>query len=291
MARAAALVTWILTLTALAACRGDATTVDAGDQTPTSATPTPPPSDAPTPDGLVLQVRTGGGFVPAEVAFRESAQFSLYADRRVVVAGPTTLEYPGRALPNLLTGLVGEDDLGAARAAARDAGVTEDPDLGRPEVADAPTTTFVLVDGDRTHRLDAYALVLDDTPGLTAGQREARQRLRALLARTEELGRAATAPYRADAVSVLVSPYPEGDPATPSVEPPPGEADWPLADLATGGTEHPAGRCLGFTGADAERVLSAADGARSNTRWRSGGRAWALAFRPELPGTSPCTDG
>ena len=291
MPRSATLVSSLVTIAALAACSGDATTVDAGGETSPSVASTRPPSDVASSGGLVLQVRTGGGFVPAEVAFGESAQFSLYADRRVIVTGPTTLEYPGRALPNLLTGLVGAADVDAIVAAAREAGVPGAPDLGRPEVADAPTTTFVLVDGDREHRLDAYALVLDDTPGLTAEQRAGRQRLRSLLARTEELGRAASEPYRAAAVSVLVRPYAEPDPATPSADPAPGEAEWPLADLATGGTRHPNGRCLGFTGADAERVLAAADAARSNTRWRSGGRTWALAFRPELPGTSPCARG
>lgn len=278
----------------LAACRGDGgTTVgaaDAGGGRPTTTAPGAA-TDPPVAAGLVLQITTGGGFLPPELSFATLPRFSLYADGRVVVPGPTTLEYPGPALPNLLTGTVPADDVRAAVAAARAAGVADAPDLRRPPVADAPTTTFVLVDGGTTHRAEAYALDIDleGGPGLAPGQRQGRQRLRDLVAESERLGAAAAEPYRAAAVSVLVRPYSEVDRGGPPVEPEPGEAAWPLGDLAAGGRQQLGGRCLGFTGADAEVVLAAAGDARSNTRWRSGGEAWALTFRPELPGVEPCS--
>ena len=279
----------VLCAAGLAACSDDATTVDAGDDATTTTTVAgTSTTGVPVPAGLVLRITTGGGFLPAELSFATVAPFTLYHDGRVVVPGPATLEYPGEALPNLLTGTVGRDDVRDAVEAARDAGVADAADLGRPPVADAPTTSFVLVDGGTTFRAEAYALDLDEGPGLSAGQRDGRRRLRGLVAGMERLGAAATAPYRAGTVSVLVRPYDDVDRGSPPAEPAPGEADWPLGDLAAGGREQFGGRCLGFTGADAERVLGAAAEARSNTRWRSGGTAWALTFRPELPGDPPC---
>lgn len=294
MPRLAALVVTMLAAAALAGCSDDPTTVEAGDDGDGagSTTTTDPVATVPASgDGPVLQITTGGGFVPPEIVFATFPQFTLYADGRVVVPGPTTLEYPGRALPNLLTGSVGADQARAAVEAARDAGVGKSLDLGRPPVADAPTTTFVLVDGGGTHRTDAYALDLDlDEPGLSAAQQDARRRLRELVADMGRLGNVAEQPYVATTVSVLVRPYAEVDRTELPGEPAPGEVDWPLADLATGGREQFGGRCLGFTGADAERVLGAAADARANARWRSGGASWWLAFRPELPGTEPCAD-
>lgn len=281
----------------LASCSDDPTTVEAGDGggagTPTTTTVPDPTTTAPTvPGGPVLQITTGGGFLPAELSFATFPVFTLYGDGRIVVPGPTTLEYPGAALPNLLTGSVSAGDVRAAVVAAKDAGVDDSPDLGQPPVADAPTTTFVLVEGGTTHRTEAYALDLDTggPTGLSAAQQAARRRLRELVATmTSELGAAATEPYRAAAVSVLVRPYADVERGGLPGEPAPGEADWPLADLATGGSEQFGGRCVGLAGADAERALDAAAGARANTRWRSGGTTWALTFRPELPGVEPCT--
>lgn len=290
MRRPAALLAVLTAL--LSGCSDDPTTVEAGDDGGGASTTAPGPvaTVPPAGDGAVLQVTTGGGFVPAEIHFAGLPQFTLYADGRVVVPGPTTLEYPGRALPSLLTGSVGADDVRDVVEAARAAGVGKSLDLGRPPVADAPTTTFVLVDGEGTHRTDAYALDIDGT-GLSAAQQDARRRLRDLVAETGRLGNAATGPYRATAVSVLVRPYAEVDRGGLAAEPPPAEVEWPLADLATGGREQFGGRCLGFTGDDAERVLAAAAGARADARWRSGATSWWLVFRPELPAAEPCAGG
>ena len=293
MPRLAALLVTMLAA-ALAGCSDDPTTVQAGDEgggAASTTTTAPVTTDPPAADGVVLQITTGGGFVPAEVRFATFPQLTLYADGRIVAPGPTTLEYPGRALPNLLTGSFGADEARRAVQAARDAGVGKSPDLGRPPVADAPTTAFVVVDDEGTHRTDAYALDIDlDGPGLSAAQQDARRRLRQLVEDMGRLGNAAEEPYRATAVSVLVRPYAEVDRTGLPGEPSPGEVDWPLDDLATGGREQFGGRCLGFTGTEAERVLAVAADARANARWRSGGTSWWLAFRPELPGTEPCAD-
>lgn len=278
---------------ALAGCTERGTDVVAGDGGGTTTAPPGAGPPAAAPAGLVLQVRTGGGFVPVEHAFAAVPEFSLYDDGRVVVTGPTTLEYPGPALPNLLVGRLGAEEVRGAVEAARQAGVDGGPDLGRPPVADAPTTSFVLVDGGRTSRVDAYALGFDAGPGITPAQQAARARLADLAGRLGGLGEVASEPYRADVVSVLVRPATGPEPGTgPGDEPARparGEATWPLGDLRTGGTAHPGGRCLGFTGPEAGRVLEAAGAARADTRWRSGDATWSLTFRPELPGVAACT--
>ena len=239
----------------------------------------------------MLQIRTGGGFVPREVAFTSLPQFTLYADGKVIQTGVTTAVYPGPALPSLFVGAAPAAEVRAAVAAARSAGVTEDPDLGRPLVTDMPTTTFVLADEGRSHRVEAYALGAGTPQGLSAAQRENRERLLDLQRRMEQLAAAIVVePYRAEAVSVLVRPYPEAAQGAPQ-DPPPDQADWPLGSLTSDVRERPGPSCLGFTGPEAERVLAAARNAKSNTQWRSGGRTWALSFRPELPGVTPCRDG
>ena len=264
----------------------DTNTTRPDSTTPTTRPPGTTTPPAPTPAaGLAVQIRTGGGFVPIEYNFSNTPEFTLFADGRVIVTGPTTLEYPGKALPNLLEGRVNAQAVTAAIKSARTAGVFGKPDLGSPAVADAPSTTFTAVDGDQKATLDAYALGFDDGPGVSPAQQEARRKLAAFRDEMTNLGAAARDPYKATAVSVLVLPYQAGQGGQ---EPAPGQAAWPVGNLGTGGIEQYGGRCLGFTGAEAARVLEAAGQARSNTRWQSGGKEWSLSFRLELPGAEPC---
>lgn len=259
--------------------RSTTTRPGGGTSSPTTTTPA-----TQAPAGLAVQVSTGGGFVPVQFNFTNTPEFTLYADGRVIVTGPTTLEYPGKALPNLLDGRVNAQAVANAVKSGRAAGVFDKPDLGNPPIADAPSTTFTVVDGDQKAVFSAYALDFNDAPGLTAAQKDARRKLAAFRDEMTTLGQAAQGAYKASAVSVLVLPYTEAG----GQDPAPGLANWPLGNLGTGGVDQFGGRCLGFTGADAARVLDAAGQARSNTRWQSGGKEWSLSFRLELPGGEPC---
>lgn len=261
------------------------TTPTTGGGAATDPTTTAPPA---TQSELLIQMRTGGGFVPVEAVFGALPEFTLFADGRVLVVGPTTLEYPGAALPNLVTTTLDDAGVQAAVDAAVKAGVGDKVDFGNLPVADAPTTTFTLRKDGRVVTSEVYALGFEDAPMLAGAQRENRRRFSELAERLRHFGATASEPYRADAVSVLVTPYPEPAPGDPAPVPAPATAAWPLGDLGAGGAEMFGGRCLGFAGADAARVLDAAAAARSNTRWTSAGKAWALTFRPDFPGTTPC---
>lgn len=281
----------LLTVATLGACGSERTALpaDTGVTTTTgpvgTSSPEDPlaPTDPPVPSELVLQIRTGG--TPFEDGFRIVPEFTLYADGLVVHGGAEVAVHPPAALPPLFSGRVPDREVKMAIAAARKAGLADAPDLGSPQISHQATTRFVFVDRGRTHMVAAYALG-ENGQELSAGQRLRRRRLQDLQRRMEELAAGADEPYRAEAVSVLVRPA-----AEPGMAPRGGagaEAEWPLGDLANAERAQPGGPCLGFVGAEADRVLAAASKARSNTLWRSGGSTWLLSFRPELPGNVPC---
>jgi len=289
MQRLAAWVTLLLLLGA-SACSGEAVPIG-DDPVPTTGRPIttrrPTTTGPDAPPGLLLQVRNSGSYWDSfQTVFATVPSVTLYADGVVIRRGPQDASHPGPALPPLLTGTIGDDAVRSATTAARDAGLARDPDLGEPTITDQSTTKFTFVEEGRTHRVSAYALDMDDLLGLSSEQKDNRRRLIDLQRRLGDLTTTAVEPYRASVISVLVlKPGEGGSPAAPAG----GEADWPLGDLSGGGVPKLGGRCLGFTGPDAGRVLAAAGGATTNTRWRSGGTTWSLAFRPELPGDSPCT--
>ena len=94
---------------------------------------------------IVLQVTSGGGFVPIEYNLTLVPQFSLYGDGTVIVTGPVIAIYPGPALPNLQTARVSEETVQAILSAAREAGLfANDVDYGRPQITDVPTTIIAI---------------------------------------------------------------------------------------------------------------------------------------------------
>jgi len=233
------------------------------------------------PQTAVVRVVTEGGLA-AEAAQRgEVPQVSVFGDGRVVVVGPTTLEFPGPALPNLQEFRVTGDGLGKIIDAGRDAGLLDDPppDYGDPGITDQPTTTVtVRVDG-RSRTVDVYALNFSD--GVTAAQRENRKRLTNFIelagdpdALLPAVVPGSTRRYGPAGVAVLVRP---SDATT-------GDArTWPLGDLA--GTD-----CLVLSGNDVTTVLDAARTAHEGDAWQSAGTTYDVVFRPLLPDERTCDD-
>jgi hypothetical protein len=261
-----------------------------------SASRSPDGIDHPTgADEIVVQIATGGGFVPFTSRLAEVPEVTVYGDGRIVMVGPTTLEFPGAALPNLQEGRLTEDEVQELLRAAERAGLLdpEPPQYGEPLVTDLPTTVVTVAAGGDEHRVAVYALDYQDDTGLSREHRDARRRLRDLVRGID--ADAVDRRYRPEAMAVFVRPGDAQDDAdSTGARPPPAVQEWPLGDLAGAGDPYgdsdPLTRCLVVSSADLDTVLAAAEQATAETRWASGGNAYALVFRPLLPDEHGCDD-
>ncbi|NHC43745.1 hypothetical protein [Motilibacter aurantiacus] len=255
-----------------------------------------PASEAPPDSSLVLRVDHTGGFVTPQTLATRLPLVSVYADGRVITAGPQTAVYPGPALPNLVQRTIAREDVDELVELALAKGVAGTADLGRPGVTDMPSTRFTVVSGGRQHVLEAYALVRDEMAGagLTDAQEQARAELLELVDALSDLpstlGPEAAAPeqpYVATSVAAVSAPWvAPGDalPAQPAKE-------WPGPALP--GEPVVAGDTLGCvtaTGDQAAAVLAAAQDANATTPWSSGAGTWSITLRPLLPDEAGCTD-
>jgi hypothetical protein len=232
-----------------------------------------------------VQVVRAGGFLPAGAAFRAVPTVSVYGDGRVVSEGPQIELWPAPALPSVQVGQLDADEVQRLVDAGREV-VDAAEDYGQPPVADAPTTAVVVQDGGR--RAVAAAVALEelsgdlappDGGGLTAGQRSARERLRAYVRQVQDAASAVpTQAYTSEALAVLAEPY--GDAADGPQQP---DVAWPGPALAVG-------ECTVLTGDEAESAREAAASASVETRWTADGQVLRLAFRPLLPHEQTCQD-
>jgi hypothetical protein len=241
--------------------------------------PSPPSGAA---GDLVVRVVTKGGFAAESGGPARLPDLSVFADGRVITEEPTTLEYPGPALPNLREFRFTRVGLDLVVDEARAAGLLDDPppDYGDAGITDQPTTTVSLRVEGTTHQVDIYALGFDG--GLTAEQRENRRRLLQFIGfagHPHGVGvhvlPGSTRRYEPEALAVRAEPF--------HVDIETERRDWPLGDLA--GTE-----CAVVRGGDLAAVLDAARTAREDVRWLSGGESYRLVLRPLLPDDRSCED-
>jgi hypothetical protein len=248
-------------------------------------------------DALVLQVAFTGGFVTPETLAARLPVASVYADGRALVEGPIAEIYPGPAWPNVQVLELGPERVQQLADRALAAGVADTADLGRPPVADVPSTRFTLRTAAGTHVREVYALATE-TPdgGLTAQQEAARRELRNLFDELAGLaagaaGDAAPRPWTPDAVAAVVRPWTASDEdiaagLAPQPVPWPGPAlpGDPLGAL-------PGLTCVTATGEEATAVVAAARTANTLTPWSAAdGTLWSVTFRPLLPHESGCGD-
>jgi hypothetical protein len=246
-------------------------------------------------DAVVFRMEHTGGFVtPAMVATRLPA-VSVYGDGRVITQGPTTLVFPGPALPNLQVGTISSAEIENLIVQARAVGVGSASDLGTPSVTDMPTTRFTVLGDKGVETLEAYALtdaIADSS--LTADQRAAREKLRefaeSLTSDSGPLGPVANAesqPYTPTAIAAVAEPWVAGGDVGEQPElawPGPELPGAPLgnADLGLG--------CVTLTGDEASKLLTAAAQANAATPWTSAGKRWTVTLRPLLPDETDCAD-
>ncbi|MEU8081788.1 hypothetical protein AB0B31_40790 [Catellatospora citrea] len=243
-------------------------------------------------DTVALRVDHVGGFVPATVNLTRLPAVSVYADGRVITQGPTTMEYPGRALPNIQLRRISSGDVQALVAKALEAGVGQPTDLGTPGVTDLPNTRIVVTTTDGVKKTEAYALLDDMTnAGLTPAQEQARRKLldliKALTDLDTSLGAGKVGPveqYTPTKVAAVAAAWQDpgaGVDAGPAVA-------WPGPALP--GASLGEGLSLGCVVADKEAsaVLAAAAKATAITKWTSGGKDWTVTLRPLLPDETGC---
>lgn len=245
-------------------------------------------------DAAVFQMTAIGGFgMPSALASRIPS-VSVYGDGRVISEGPTTLIYPGPALPNLQVHPIDPEDVSTLLESARAAGVDGAVDFGTPTLADAPTTRFTVRGANGTEQIDVPALTEagDDAPGLTADQRAARTRLRAFVTSlTSDSGPLAPTqgdsaqPYVPTMLAGIAEPYtdPEGLGQPEVAWPGPTLPGEPLgADTGPG--------CVTVTGDALQTLLAAAAETTAAAPWTSDGKSWMVQLRPLLPDETNCGD-
>ncbi|MDQ7903051.1 hypothetical protein RB614_00765 [Phytohabitans sp. ZYX-F-186] len=264
---------------------------DGGDSAPSGDTPVPRDADA-----VALRIAYTGGFTTPGDSVARLPIVTIYGDGRAIVQGPQPAIYPGPALPNLQVIKISSADVDKLVERATDAGVGTAGDLGRPPVADAPSTRFTVDTTGGPATTEVYALneTADTGTGLTADQVAARAKLRDLVTAVSDLhgtlgvASGSEQPYQAVTLAAIASPYVTPEPAAGLKQP---EVAWPGPALP--GTSIGNGLdtgCVTVTGADTGKVLSAADKANAATPWTSEGRKWTVIVRPLLPDEKDCAD-
>lgn len=260
-----------------------------------SSSAAPTSSEEAAAEGLVLRVEHTGGYVTPSMLAARLPLVSVYADGRVITEGPVPAIYPGPALPNVQVTEIGPVEVQDIVDRALAAGVAESGDLGRPPVADVPSTRFTLLTSSDTHVREVYALGMSsglpgpadpaDT-GITAEQAAARDELSDFLASVTDPGRASVS-YEPEAVAAIVSPW-----VDPGDDLPQPELPWPGPELPgepVGGLGDVS--CVTATDAEAQDLLGAAREGNAATPWvTDDGMRWSVSFRPLLPDETGCAD-
>jgi hypothetical protein len=170
------------------------------------------------------------------------------------------------------------------------AGVRTGTDYGRPGVADAPTTRVTVATPDGTQSVTAEALseAQATDPQLTAEQKAARAKLSDFVKRLTDLPLAQGAPAQAayDATMVAALAWPYTAPADGQKQP---ELAWTGPALPGDIINKVLGMgCVVVTGTQKDQIVAAAQKATAITPWKSGGKAYAIRFRPLLPDEAGC---
>lgn len=241
-------------------------------------------------DAMVIELSIGGGLAPPTVRVSDSLP-------RVWIAGDgrylrqTSDGPPNPALPRLEERRISPDAVAGLLDQARTAGLLEDnPDYGKPLIADAMVTRVVVVTGGIRHQVLVSALGYP-TSGLDGAAVAARAKLSAfidVLQHPERIaGVSGPSSYPPAELAVFVLGVADASPQKPP-------ATWPLGGLGTAGapSDWPAGaeRCLVLTGGDVTSVAEAAAGQDQFTPWRAADGVWDIALRPLLPDEHSCAD-
>lgn len=243
-----------------------------------------------TPGEALFQITSEGGFVPVEWNLGRGPTFTVTNDGKVVFPGVTTLEYPGKLVPNYQAGQLSSEQFSRIRQllAEMDLGsITEERDDSVTNVADASTEVIEFWDDTGVHRYSVYALGITEEP--RSERTEAFSELFDYLHQVTAVIDAE--PYEASQIRVVAgADYNGADPQFIDIRPWPLEGEnpdeWP--EYATVG-EDQVWTCKVFD----DSVASTFADATQATRWMhpsQGGDAqnFNLLVRPLHPGESGC---
>lgn len=241
-------------------------------------------------DDMVIELSIGGGLAPPAVRVSDSLpRVWIAADGRYLRQTSDGSGNP--ALPVLEERRMPEAALGGLLDQARSAGLLEDnPDYGKPLIADAMVTRIVIATGGTRHQVLVSALGYPSS-GLDGAAVAARAKLSQFIDVLQHPERIADVssptPYTPTELAVLVLGANGNSTQKAS-------ATWPLGDLGAAGapSDWPAGsaRCLVVTGGDVTSVANAAAGRDRFTPWRAGDGLWDIGLRPLLPDEHSCAD-
>jgi hypothetical protein len=225
-------------------------------------------------DRMVFMVMSAGGMVPSVIYAMQSPSLAMYGDGRVLTVIPAPALQPVPARYEVAR--VDPADVQQFVAAARSSGLLGGSiDFGAPRMTDLATTTVLANDHGEPAQVRVYALNQQFETGLTPAQRDARDRLRALIASAAALpGGAPRQPFSPERVTVH-EPLPgrNDEPAT-AVWPGP-----PLSDFMNASTARRAVACGELTGPAAGAVYQAAL-QNPGARWLVDGTTRVLAVNP-----------
>lgn len=277
----------------LTACGGEGTVPGDG----TSRTPPGYSSDA---DQVVLQIATGGGFVPLQYNLAQFPEWTLYGDGALLTRGPQIEIYPAPALPSVQVQHLTREGIEQILIAAAETGLTSgDAEYTTTMVTDMPTTVITTTADDRTSRVAAYALGFDDQSGtVPAAERAARAKIDAFVENLSNLQAwlpegSVTQPEVYEPSALRVYTLPPVKAQDPALEQP--NIEWPLSTpMGSFGASYgdmPDTRCGVVEGSELQKMLEAAQGANQLTTWTDGKDRALLVLRPELPGETGCQEG
>lgn len=261
---------------------------------------TSPGTDGPTttaaPEGaggggsqLLVQVATGGGFVPVEVNLGAFPELVVTEDGTAWTPGAQIAIFPPPAVPAVQRAELPPEDVAAIEARlAESAELFDGVDFGQPPVADFPSTTITARIGGGERTLEVYALGAPEAgQALTAEQRQARGAVEGLIADLRAIVEGPGRGWQLELTpQIRVSSIPVDDPS--ALDDPVGPIPWPAGvpepEAAGGGRFG----CVALSGPDRDAVLEAAGPATTMTVWELSDGPHQIVIRPLFPGEAPC---
>jgi len=225
-------------------------------------------------DPMEFMVMSAGGMVPSIIYAMQAPSLAMYRDGRILTAlpDPALQSVPARYEVTHVDPDVVRQFLVEARSGGLLGGHT---DFGTPRMTDLATTTVLVRGEGPPAQVRVYALSPQFETKLSVAQRDARDRLRALIDQAAGLpGDAARQPYAPGRVAVYETATDGGgEPAT---------ATWPgppLRGFLAPSTTHRSVACGEITGAAADVVYRAAL-QNPGARWLVEGSTRVLAVNP-----------